>query len=194
MKLVVGLGNPGSEYAHTRHNVGFMVVEELVGRCGGRWRRSVRWPARVAQIRLGDYRVCLVEPQTFMNASGDAVGPIARYHRVPPDHLLVIYDDADLPVGTLRLRPAGSAGGHRGMRSVIDALGTDRFPRLRVGIGRTGSNLVDHVLAPFSEAEADVMRIVIGRAADAVRCWIEEGLDSAMNRYNRVAKDPGSGA
>lgn len=187
MKVIVGLGNPGREYARTRHNVGFRVVEEIARRAGATWRRSPRFPARTAVARLEDgTEALLVQPLTFMNRSGDAVGPLLRKRGIGGGDLAVIYDDADLPVGALRIRPFGGPGGHNGMRSVIAAVGTDRFARFRIGIGRGGgAELADHVLAAFSPDEWDATEKTIRRGADAALCWAMEGIEPAMNRFNR---------
>ena len=187
MKRVVGLGNPGREYEQTRHNVGFLAVEEMARRAGASWRRSLRFPVRTATIRLPDGpEMILAEPLTYMNASGDAVGPLARKRGIAPDDLLVVYDDADLPAGALRIRPFGGPGGHNGMRSIIAALGSDRFARIRIGIGRGGgTELVEHVLASFTPDEWTTMNETIRRGADAALCWAVEGIEPAMNRFNR---------
>ena len=187
MKLVVGLGNPGREYERTRHNVGFLAVEEMARRSGAAWRRSLRFPARMATIRPADGpETLLMEPLTYMNASGDAVGPLLRKRGLTPDDLLVIFDDADLPAGALRVRPFGGPGGHNGMRSIIAAIGSDRFARIRIGIGRGGgAELVEHVLASFTPDEWKTMDDTIRRGADAALCWAVEGIEPAMNRFNR---------
>ena len=188
MKWVVGRGNPGREYARTRHNVGFLVVEALARRYGASWRRRLRWPVRTATVETDGLTLCLVEPLTFMNRSGAGVGPLVRQKGSKPEDVLVIYDDADLPLGSMRMRPFGGPGGHNGMRSLIEALGTDRFPRLRVGIGRSGTTLVEHVLEPFTAEEWERIEPVIEAAADAALCWAAEGVERAMNRFNRTGK------
>ncbi len=191
MKVIVGLGNPGREYARTRHNVGFLTVEEIARRSKASWRRSLRFPARTAAVRLENGgEALLVQPLTFMNRSGDAVGPLLRKRGVGLEDLAVIYDDADLPVGALRIRPFGGPGGHNGMRSVIASVGGDRFARFRIGIGRGGgaAELVDHVLAAFSPDEWSVMEKTIRRGADAALCWAMEGIEPAMNRFNRSSE------
>jgi PTH1 family peptidyl-tRNA hydrolase len=188
VKLVVGLGNPGRDYARTRHNVGFLVVEEIARRGRAGWRRSLRFPARTATVAAGGGPATLLaQPLTFMNRSGDAVGPLMRKRGIAPDGLVVVYDDADLPVGTLRVRPFGGPGGHNGMRSVIAAIGTDRFARIRIGIGRGGgaAELVEHVLAAFSADEWKIVDETIRQGADAALCWAVEGIEPAMNRFNR---------
>lgn len=188
MYLLVGLGNPGARYARTRHNVGFMVIDSLSGKARIPVRRS-EYHALVGRGDISGREVILAKPQTFMNESGIAVGLLARRYGVHPSHLLVVVDDMDLPPGRLRIRPAGSSGGQRGMKSIIAALGTDEFPRLRVGIGRPAAEAVDHVLSGFGTERARIEQ-AIAAAADAAVCFVEEGIDSAMNRYNSFAVDP----
>lgn len=187
MKLVVGLGNPGREYADTPHNAGFMVVDELARRSAVRLRRSLRFKARTARFDVdGNDAGLLIEPLTYMNLSGCAVGAIYRYRKAQPQDLLVIYDDADLPLGMLRIRESGGAGGHRGLTSVIEHIGRDDFARVRVGIGRAGGTeaLVQHVLSPFAAAEKALMTEMVVKAADAVECIVKKGTAAAMNRFN----------
>lgn len=186
MKVVVGLGNPGRPYEHTPHNVGFEVVERLARRAGSEWHESRRWKARWARASLAGVETLLVAPLTFMNASGEAVAAVLAARGLSPDHMLVVLDDADLEIGRLRLRPRGGSGGHRGLASVLTALGTEEVARLRIGIGRRPGeeDLVRHVLSPFSEAEWQRMDPVLDRASDAVRCVLKEGLEAAMNRFN----------
>ncbi len=184
--LVVGLGNPGRAYAATRHNAGFMVVDALARRLGASFGRS-RHQALLADARYGPRRVLLAKPQTYMNLSGRAVGPLVRYYRLPLDHLLVVYDDLDLPFGTVRLRPGGGHGGHKGMKSVIEALGGRRdFPRLRIGIGRPPGRLdaAEYVLRPFTAEEREQWPWVLDRAVEGVLVWLDQGLDAAMNQVN----------
>ncbi|MBX6341623.1 MAG: aminoacyl-tRNA hydrolase, partial [Thermomicrobiaceae bacterium] len=165
--LIAGLGNPGPKYARTRHNVGFMVVDELTRRLGPGERRR-RFDAEIAEVPVPGGRLVLLKPQTFMNLSGNAVAPAARWYRVPLERLLVVYDDLDLPFGQIRLRPSGSSGGHNGLTSVIQQLGTDRVPRLRVGISRPiQGTTVAYVLSRFSPEEERALPEVIARAADA---------------------------
>ena len=191
--LVVGLGNPGREYAATRHNAGFMVLDALARQWGVTFGRT-RHQALLAEARVGPHRVLLAKPQTYMNLSGRAVGPLVRYYRLPLDHLLVVYDDLDLPFGTVRLRPQGGHGGHKGMKSIIEALGGRRdFPRLRIGIGRPPGRMdaADYVLRPFSPAEREQWPWVVDRAVEGIRLWVEQGLDAAMNRVNADPAIPG---
>ena len=186
IRLVVGLGNPGREYADTRHNIGFRVVDELARRWKMRFTKREA-NALVALSSPPGLHPMLAKPQTFMNLSGDAVRGLSRIYGYRPDQILVIYDELDLPFGRIRLRPGGSAGGHRGVRSIIEKLGTDAFPRLRIGIGRPTGDTVRYVLEPFTrEEEAELPRI-IERAADAAECAIEHGLAVAMNRYNQAS-------
>ena len=186
MKIVAGLGNPGAAYARTPHNAGFDVLDRLAHRLGGAWRGQARFKAELARIRADAVDVLLVKPQTFMNASGEAVGPLTRYYGVAPADLVVVSDDADLPAGRLRIRPGGGAGGHRGLLSVIEACGTQAFARVRVGVGRgaAGAGLVDHVLGRLEPADEEAVRRTLEVAADAVLCLVAQGPAEAMNRFN----------
>jgi PTH1 family peptidyl-tRNA hydrolase len=179
-RLIVGLGNPGPEYADTRHNVGFQCVDRLAERLGARW--SAREDALVA---VADHLV-LAKPQTFMNRSGPAVVELLDRLGLGPEQALVVYDDMDLPFATLRLRARGSAGTHNGMRSVLKALGTQDIARLRIGISQAGpGNAIDHVLSAFTPEEQPLIDAAVERAADAAVAWSNEGAAVAMNRYNR---------
>ena len=201
MKAIVGLGNPGPRYARNRHNIGFQVVDLLARRhaiplsrskynalYGEGWitRRRSFDPGRSPASAAPRQKVLLTRPLTFMNRSGNAVAPLARYFDVAPQDILVIYDELDLPSGKLRLRPAGGSGGHNGMRSLIHQLGTDCFPRGRVGIGRPQTQMdpAAYVLQNFSADEQIVFEPLRERIADAVECWLFEGIDLAMNRFN----------
>lgn len=188
MRLVVGLGNPGSRYRDTRHNLGFMVVDQLAER----WRLSVggkRHQAELGTGQVANERVVLAKPQTYMNASGEAVAKVRRLYRLQPEEILVVYDDLDLPVGRVRLKGEGGAGGHNGMASLIAVLGKG-FPRLRIGIGRPPGDAdpVEYVLEPFSSSERPMIRDAVTRAADGVESWLEHGLERTMNTLNR--RDP----
>jgi PTH1 family peptidyl-tRNA hydrolase len=187
--LVVGLGNPGSEYARHRHNVGFWIVEALAQAHGLTFARRKRAKARVARGQIRSRPVLLAKPRTFMNLSGKAVGRLSRAHEIPPERILVVYDDLDLPLGRLRLRPEGGSGGHKGMRSIIQSLDSQAFPRLRVGIGRPAGGLdpSEYVLEPFTEEEAAQVAETVERAGAAIECWIAEGIAAAMDRFNRPA-------
>ncbi len=188
MKAIVGLGNPGPQYKGTRHNVGFDVVDELARRAGVNF-ESAPAEALIARWRRPDdgprNDVLLVKPLTFMNLSGQAVGELARYFKIEVGDLIVVVDEADLPLGKLRARARGSAGGHNGLKSVIAHLGNE-FARLRIGVGRGGDqkNLADHVLSKFEKSEfADVERMT-ARAADAAEMFITSGIEAVMNAYN----------
>ena len=187
MKVICGLGNPGDRYRITRHNVGFRAVDLLADRWGVSAGR-VRDGAAVLEVARPEPagRVLLVKPMKYMNNSGPPLrAALSRTNADPAVDLLVVSDDFNLPLGRLRLRGGGSAGGHNGLRSIIAALGTDEFPRLRVGIGRGGDD-VDHVLSGFRRAELELVREVIATAADAVELWLAEGTEAAMNRFNGV--------
>ncbi len=190
MILVVGLGNPGPRYRGTRHNLGRAAVERLAAEVGVRLRDD-GW-ARAGRARLGQATVLLAVPETYMNESGVAVRDLLRRRRRGPADLLVVYDDLDLPFGTLRLRPGNGAGGHNGIRSIIDHLGTGAFPRVRIGIGRPprGIDPVDYVLARFAPEERATAEDAVARAAEAVVTVVREGLETAMNRFNRRAAPP----
>lgn len=184
--LVVGLGNPGPEYRHTRHNVGFMVVEKLAARWRLRWDRP-RNQSRRAVGRVGERHIEVMEPLTYMNLSGAPVARAVACYGLSPRDLLVVHDDVDLPFGRLRLRPSGSAAGHRGVQSVIDALGTKEFPRLRVGIGRPDDEGVrDFVLSTFAPDEQIRLESVLERAVATVEAALGRGLEAAMNEFNRL--------
>lgn len=186
MKVVVGLGNPGRKYAGTRHNVGFDVLNVLAERhAGERWRS--RFEAETSEIQLGTERVLLVAPQTYMNLSGRSVRSVVDFFKIPLADLLVISDDLNLDVGRLRLRPSGSAGGQKGLQNIIDRLGTNEFPRLRIGIGRPreGMDTVNYVLQTFAKSERPVVDQAIDRAEMAVESWVNEGIEAAMTKFNR---------
>jgi|SRR5919108_716925 PTH1 family peptidyl-tRNA hydrolase len=182
--LVVGLGNPGREYEGSRHNVGFLVLDELGRRHGVRITdRAAR--SLVGRFRDGDQEVVLAKPQTWMNRSGDAVKALRAKYRVPLDRTLVVHDELDLPFGRLRLRAGGSSAGNHGLDSVIAALGTTTFPRARVGIGRPVGDGVDYVLSPFTEQERAQLQDLVKRVSDAVKFTVVHGLDRAMTEFNR---------
>lgn len=182
--LVVGLGNPGREYAAHRHNAGFMVVDELARRHGASFRS--KFSADLAETRLEGARVALLKPQTYMNESGRAVGPAARFFKVPPEALLVVHDEGDFDLGRIQARRGGGLAGHNGLRSIAQQLGTTDFLRLRIGVGRPGRgdprDLADYVLSPF-EPEDDAETLV-ARAADAVETIVRDGLDEAQRRFH----------
>ncbi|HMJ90019.1 MAG TPA: aminoacyl-tRNA hydrolase [Candidatus Acidoferrum sp.] len=189
LRLVVGLGNPGAEYARTRHNAGFMVVEHVASRMVSRWNLEKKFNARVAKAERVGQKLLLAEPQTFMNASGEAVGALLNFYRVPVAELLVVVDDADLPFGEIRMRPKGSSGGHHGLESIEKHLGTREFARVKVGIGRTVDGrreITNYVLGKFAAGEMKLLEKVLDRAANQVECWASEGAEKAMNRFNGV--------
>ncbi|HEY0798722.1 MAG TPA: aminoacyl-tRNA hydrolase [Candidatus Baltobacteraceae bacterium] len=176
----MGLGNPGSRYERTRHNVGFMVIDELARRWNvSSWKNK----SNAFQAHLAARNLLLIKPQTFMNASGEAVAPIAAWWKTPREQILVIFDDLDLPLGRLRLRPDGGSGGHNGVKSLIAELGGEDFPRLRLGIGR-GSEAIDHVLEPFTADETTRLKAIIGAAADGVERWLENGTAATIQSIN----------
>ena len=199
--LIVGLGNPGADYAKTRHNAGFSLVEKLAARWKLSWRNERKFKARVARGEIVGRasspstggtpvprRVLLCQPQTFMNASGEAVKAVMSFYQLPLKNLLVAVDDADLPLGEIRLRAEGGSGGHHGLESIEQHLGTQTFARLRLGIGRQDGarEITDYVLDHFEKAEAAVMEKVLDRAADQAECWLADGIEMAMNRFNGV--------
>ena len=184
MKLVVGLGNPGSQYAETRHNVGYQVVDRLSERWGIPCRRE-KFRGLTGEGHACGVSVLLLKPTTFMNHSGQSVGEAWRFYRLEADDLLVVLDDMDLPLGRIRLRSAGSAGGHRGLSNIILMVGRDDFARLRIGIGSSTRNeAIGHVLGRFEPEELPHVEPTVGRATEAVECWMTEGVEQAMNRYN----------
>ncbi|MGI9243262.1 MAG: aminoacyl-tRNA hydrolase [Verrucomicrobiales bacterium] len=187
LRLVVGLGNPGAKYANTRHNVGFLIIERLASDAHEPFEQSKRWVAEIARFGQGSY---LVKPQTYMNLSGEAVAKIAHFYRIAPAEILVIYDDIALPLGRLRIRGKGSAGGHNGMKSLIQHLGTDQFPRLRVGIGNSDlpGEMVDHVLGKFSNSERSELEKAVDRAVLATCHIRDHGLQDAMTVFNAAAQ------
>jgi peptidyl-tRNA hydrolase, PTH1 family len=191
--LIVGLGNPGKRYHATRHNAGFMAIDQLRGRFPGGTARS-RFQADFVETRDGERRVVLAKPQTFMNESGVAVSQLARWFKVPRERLLVIYDELDLPFGQIRLRGDGSAGGHNGMKSIIQHLHSQDFARLRIGIDRpqAGAN-VPYVLSNFSNSEQRELPAILDRACEATLAWLREGVDTAMNEFNRRVDDAALG-
>ncbi|MCL5962032.1 MAG: aminoacyl-tRNA hydrolase [Chloroflexi bacterium] len=188
-KLIVGLGNPGGKYARTRHNVGFMSADAIAHRFSfPSWRRLFK--AQVSEGTVAGKRVVLAKPQTFMNLSGEAVRSLLGWYKLDPRHLLAIYDDMDLPLGTIRIRERGSAGGHKGVQSIIQWTKTQEFPRLRIGIARPGrEGAADYVLSTFAPDEKPVIEDVISRCVEAVETILSEGIATAMNRYN-VAPRP----
>lgn len=183
--IVVGLGNPGREYRENRHNVGFMLLDRLAVKLDARFNR-LQAKVLVASAHWEQKTLILAKPQTYMNLSGPAVHSLVRFYKLSREHLLVAYDDLDLPLGTIRLRPDGGSAGHRGMESIIEQLGTDRFPRLRLGIGRPPGRMDarEYVLQDFSPAEMIIVSEMLNRGVEAILMWVLAGLQAAMNRFN----------
>lgn len=184
--MLVCLGNPGDQYENTRHNVGFMVADQL----GERYRlpiQKLKFKALTNIFSISGEKVLVMKPVTYMNLSGEAVGEAARFYKIPPERVLVISDDVSLPLGKLRIRKGGSAGGHNGLKSIIQHLGTDQFPRIKVGVGQKPHpdyDMADWVLSKFAGEDLKTITEAIRKAADAVECLIQEGPDKAMNRFN----------
>ena len=186
--LIVGLGNPGAEYSRTRHNAGFLVVERLAERWRASWTYEKKFNALLARAERGPRRVLLCRPQTFMNSSGEAVGAVREFYRVALSRMLLVVDDADLPLGRLRMRPEGSSGGHHGLESIEQHLGRRAYARLRVGIGRQSGEreITGHVLGRFSSTEAELIDKVLTVASDQVETWLDAGIQKAMSQFNGV--------
>jgi PTH1 family peptidyl-tRNA hydrolase len=188
MHLIVGLGNPGAEYAQTRHNAGFLLVEKLAAQWKADWTNERKFKARMAKSDRQGKRVLLCEPQTFMNLSGESVGDVTGFYQLPLPQLIVAVDDADLPFGEIRLRPGGSSGGHHGLESIEQHLGSREFARLRIGIGRKDGarQITNYVLGKFEPAENELLEKILERAANQVECWLAAGLQKAMSQFNGV--------
>lgn len=184
--LIAGLGNPGKGYRETRHNIGFMTVDRIAERLDTAFTRT-QSKALITDARYLDQRIYLAKPQTFMNASGQAVGALLKFYKIHLKNLLVAYDDVDLPFETIRMKPSGGSAGHRGMEHIIQQLGTQAFPRLRLGVGRAygSKQAADYVLKPFSKEEREFLSIYLDRAADAALAYITDGIQQAMTKYNR---------
>ena len=184
--LIAFLGNPGPRYAFTRHNAGFLTADEMEKLLNVRIDR-LRFRALTAAVEIGGEKVLLMKPQTFMNLSGEAVGQAVRFYKIPPEHVLVVSDEVSLPVGSLRIRLKGSAGGHNGLKSIIARLGTDTFPRIRLGVGSAphpGYDMADWVLSTFRNEDAETILAAAENAAKACVCFIEKGPDKAMTQFN----------
>ena len=184
--LIVGLGNPGVTYENTRHNVGFLTIDELAGRLRIPVQR-LKYKALTNTAQVGGQQALLMKPVTYMNLSGEAAGPAAAFYKIPPERVLVIADDVSLPLGKLRIRTGGSAGGHNGLKNIIAHLGTDQFPRVKIGVGgkpHPEYDMADWVLSQFAGEDKKTMEEAVRRAADAAECLLKEGPDRAMNRFN----------
>ena len=185
MKIIAGLGNPGAEYAKTKHNVGFMLVDALADKLGvDDWRE--RYDALVLETRIGMEKVLLVKPLTYMNESGRSIGPIMSWYKLETEDLIVAHDDMDIPAGTVRIRKKGSAGGHNGIKSILAHLGDEHFVRVRIGIGRPlqGWTVINHVLAPFPPENVPKIKEAVNYLLPAVECIVTEDVDMAMNKFN----------
>ena len=184
--LIVGLGNPGADYAKTRHNAGFLLVEKLAEQWKSNWTNERKFVSRVAKAERDGKKVLLCQPQTFMNLSGEAVGAMMDFYQLPVGRLMVVVDDADLPLGGIRLRGNGSSGGHHGLESIESHLGTREFARLRIGIGRKDGarEITNYVLGRFEKSENELLEKILSRAAAQTDCWLTDGLPKAMSLFN----------
>lgn len=189
LTVIAGLGNPGNKYENTRHNVGFSTIDLLSSKHGIKVNK-LKHKALTGEGTIAGERVLLVKPQTFMNLSGESIREIAEWYKLPMDNIIIVYDDVDLPVGTVRIRPKGSSGTHNGMKSVIYQLQSDEFPRIRIGVGKApeGWDLADYVLSRFNADETGAIRESIERAADAAAAIVSSGVSAAMNQYNGEAR------
>ena len=186
MKIFVGLGNPTPEYAATKHNVGFMLADMLTDELSAQKNWREKFNALVAEGFFNGEKILIVKPQTFMNLSGEAVAPIVNFYKIDVENLVVAHDDMDLPLGMIRLRPKGSGGGHHGIESIIQHIGTQNFPRVRIGVGRPPQNWTvnHHVLSPFTQDDADKISVALAELVPAVLCIFSEGINAAMNKFN----------
>ena len=184
MKVVVGLGNPGQQYADTPHSIGFEAVDALAAGIDAAWEPKKAFKCFMARGTLAGVPVLLVKPQTFMNLSGESVAPVVKYNNAQPADLLVVQDDIDLPVGRMRIRNGGSCGGHNGIRNIIEHLGTQDFTRLKLGVGKERGNVIGHVLGKFDPESRKVMNVVVAEAVKAIVAIVREGPDKAMNIFN----------
>lgn len=183
IRLVAGLGNPGPEYERTRHNIGFMVLDQLAADSGVQWDQNAKWGAYWAKAN----QTLLVKPMTYMNRSGGPLSAVAQFYKIQPNEMLIVFDDMDLPLGRLRIRPGGGTGGHNGLDSIITTLGEDQIPRLRIGIGAAPERgAIDYVLGRFFEEEMPIVQKSVARAVEAIKCAIDKGVLSAMNTFNKI--------
>jgi PTH1 family peptidyl-tRNA hydrolase len=183
--FLAGLGNPGKEYEQNRHNIGFMVLNRFATKHGESFSKYEK-QALITKFSIEKKRLILAKPQTFMNRSGKAIVPLVRYYKIPLENMLIAYDDIDLPFGIIRIRPSGGAGGHKGLASIINQLGTNKFPRMRIGIGRPPGkqNAASYVLKNFSASESDDLEIILETSCEAMIVFLQDGIEAAMNRFN----------
>jgi len=189
--LIVGLGNPGRDYERTRHNAGFIVVEQRAGRWKAGWTREKKFEARVARAERDGRKLILCQPETYMNSSGESVGALAGFHKISASQVLVVVDDADLPFGEIRMRPGGSSGGHHGLESIEQHLGTRDYARQRIGIGRddpAARQIAGYVLGQFRPTEQELLEKVLQKACEQIECWLAVGSMQAMNQFNGLIK------
>lgn len=189
MKVIVGLGNPGAQYANTPHSVGFEVVDAIAAELGLEWETKKAFSCLMAKGVFAGVPVLLVKPQTYMNLSGDSVAPVVKYHNATPADLVVVQDDIDIPLGRLRIRKNGSCGGHNGIRNIIERLGSQSFIRLKVGVGKDKSNVIGHVLGKFDPASRTTVDKVVSASVQAVASILRDGADKAMNVFNGWTPD-----
>ncbi|MBO7237325.1 MAG: aminoacyl-tRNA hydrolase [Kiritimatiellae bacterium] len=189
MKVIVGLGNPGAQYANTPHSVGFEVVDAIAAELGLEWETKKAFSCLMAKGVFAGVPVLLVKPQTYMNLSGDSVAPVVKYHNATPADLIVVQDDIDIPLGRLRIRKNGSCGGHNGIRNIIERLGSQSFIRLKVGVGKDKSNVIGHVLGKFDPASRTMVDKVVSASVQAVASILRDGADKAMNVFNGWTPD-----
>ena len=187
MYIIAGLGNPGKKYENTRHNIGFITIDSLASKHNITVDK-LKFKALVGEGRISGQKVILVKPQTYMNLSGESIQEVMNFYKVDPENLIIIYDDIDLDLGALRIRKSGSAGTHNGMRSVVQHINSTAFPRIRIGMGGPKGDIVDFVIGGMSKAESEVLKETVDKAAEAIDCIIESGIDMSMNRYNTKKK------
>lgn len=184
MRVIAGLGNPGAQYANTPHSIGFEVVDALAREAGVAWEEKRAFKGLVARLSIGGIQCLLVKPQTFMNLSGESIAPLVKYQNATADDLIVVQDDIDMALGRLRVRKGGSAGGHNGVRNIMERLGTDAFVRLKLGVGKDRADVVAHVLGKFDPASRRVMDRAVEEAVKAVKILVTKGVNEAMNQFN----------
>ena len=192
MKIIAGLGNPGAQYANTPHSIGFETVDAIAAESGAVWENKKAFKCLMAKCNFAGMPVLLVKPQTFMNLSGDSIAPVVKYHNAAPSDLLVVQDDIDLTAGRIRIRKGGSSGGHNGIKSVIERMGTQAFTRLKLGVGKDRTNVVGHVLGKFSPEMRKIMDLEVAASVKAAESVLRFGPDQAMNEFNGWSADGGA--